>query len=258
MNGMTKIIDNFVQRFATMDDYDVSETTTETHPVPDTLMVDAVNGSVTVSMSERDDVRLTYTKRGQTAGELDDVKVHTVTEARNMEVTVSYPDSSGVSVDIELEVPDQVSVSQISTTNGKIDLEDIAGDPQLRTRNGQITVEGCDGYVDAKTTNGSIEIRETTGVDHVETVNGAISIELRSMRQDTVIESSSGKIDVQAGTVDADVVITTKVGSIDAPLLDKHSSAIGHVKVDGTLGSGGNTLRLSNSLGKVRLRPLDS
>ncbi|MFC7072298.1 hypothetical protein ACFQJ7_05345 [Halovenus rubra] len=258
MNGMTEAIGNFVQRFTTTRDLEVSEMTTETHPVPTSVSVDAVNGSVSVIGSERDDVQLKYTKHGPSEAKLDELKVHTITESGQLQVTVSYPGNSPGKVDIELCVPCELKVSHVSTTNGRIDLQDIDGNPRLRTQNGEITVSGCSGYVDAETTNGSISIEDTDGVDHAKSVNGKIGLDLCSVRQDTVIKSSSGQIEVRTGEIDVAVTISTKVGVIDAPIFDKQPTGVGHVSVEDELGSAQHSLDISNSVGSIRFESLES
>lgn len=252
-NRLTQLVNSLVVGGTT----DTTRSTTETHPVPESLSVHGLNGSVAVTGTARDDVLLWYEKRGPSNADLDEVRVHTSLTDGELAVTVNHPARSQVSVSIELEIPRGLPLSAIRITNGSISVEGVGGNPELETKHGGITVERCDGFVDARSTNGSIEVRDAAGIDHAESTNGSLTLDIQAIRGETTIQTTTGGIDVRAGNLDATVSIETNVGSIDAPPFEQQSTGIGHTAVNGTLGTGEHTLIISNAVGRVQFRTMD-
>lgn len=237
----------------------VEQTNAETYPRPMSLAVRNVNGPVSITGTDREDVEVRYTKRGPSRSALDRVSVETsVDDADGLRIAVDDPDSGRTAVDLEIAVPRRLALKAIRTANGAIDVRGTAGDAALETKNGRIAVADHEGYVDARTNNGAIDLTDVSGIDHVETTNGNVRADVRSIRTDAAIETTAGGIDVRIGSIDADVVIETNVGSIDAPLVGATSSTIGRTVVEGTVGDGGPTLRLANTVGSIRLRSMES
>lgn len=146
-------------------------------------------------------------------------------------------DRNDVSVHFTLLVPDGVNVD-VTTVNGSINVERVAGTVAAKTVNGNIDARSTSGPVHAKTVNGSIRAAMgTLGNDDLryETVNGAITLEL------------------PRGT-DADLDISTVHGSVNTDFPVTIQGSISRRRLRGSIGAGGHVLKASTVNGSVNLR----
>jgi len=197
------------------------------------------------------------------------------------------------SVHFEIEVPSRTQ-TQVRTGGGSVTLSNLRGESELKTSGGSINVSGLTGRLDAHTSGGSIHLREVTGDTRVETSGGPIEVD--SLDGSLNAHTSGGPINIDrvTGYVEAKTsggpisvnfgrgntrggVLETSGGSIEASLdrsanLDIDASTSGgHVESElpvrvvgtisgsslhGSLGSGGETLRLHTSGGSIHLKSL--
>ena len=124
------------------------------------------------------------------------------------------------------------------TSGGSVDLEKISGDIRAHSSGGGIHIKEAGGRVDADTSGGSIEATFTPG----------------NARGGT-LESSGGGI-----TVSLDPAVSLAIDahgnsvSSDLPLTVQGEFSRGNLR--GTLGHGGENLRLRTSGGSVRIRAI--
>lgn len=117
-----------------------------------------------------------------------------------VEYTVELPagvDVRGQTENGAIELSDVNNV-EVSTSNGRISLEDVTGRVEVGTSNGRI--EGSelsgDGII-AKTSNGSIELELATPQDvRANTSNGAITLRVPAGDYEVVTETSNGGTNV--------------------------------------------------------------
>jgi hypothetical protein len=182
--------------------------------------------------------------------------------------------------------------AKLDTSGGGIEVHDLAGDLDADTSGGSITLRDIRGRIRAQTSGGGIEGSTLDGPVHAESSGG--SIELDTVTGDIVADTSGGsiRIDGAGGRVQAD----TSGGGIEAsfapgnsrggsletsgggirvrldPASDLSIEASGNTvetdlpiqvrgrvsrdRLSGTLGKGGNTLRLETSGGGVHIQPL--
>jgi len=197
------------------------------------------------------------------------------------------------SVHFEVQVPTQTQ-TELRTGGGSVEISSLRGESQLKTSGGSIKVSGLNGRLDAKTSGGSIHLREVTGDARVDTSGGPIEVaELEgslnahtsggSIRVERVTgyveaKTSGGPISVNFGRGNArGGVLETSGGSIEAELyrsanleIDASTSGgsvtsdlpirvVGKISgsnLHGSLGSGGETLRLHTSGGSIHIRAL--
>ena len=197
------------------------------------------------------------------------------------------------SVHFEVEVPTQTQ-TEVRTGGGSVELSGLRGDSELRTSGGSIHVSALTGRLDAKTSGGSIHLREVTGDTRADTSGGPI--EVASLDGSLNAHTSGGpiRIDRVTGYVEAKTsggpitvnfgrgngrggVLETSGGSIEANLdrsanleIDASTSGgsvtsdlpirvVGKISpssLHGSLGSGGETLRLHTSGGSIHIRAL--
>lgn len=268
-------------------DYPVTETETLRFDRPDALVVDGENGDVTVQSAERDDVAVEVTRRAESQADIERIGVESSGGGDSpLRLAVVREDDTDGAVDLAITVPEALPVERVVTVNGQIDadgvtlvraetdngsveLSDVAtetvettngsvtvtdatGDLQVETTNGSVTVERVDGFVDVSTTNGSVTVRDAAGVDGIETNAGSIDAEVTAIRGSTTIQSRVGSVEILAAAgLDADVSLTTNLGSIVAPAFDTDASGVGKVTTGGTVGDGGDRLRVETRAGKI-------
>lgn len=124
------------------------------------------------------------------------------------------------------------------TSGGSITLDRVTGDIRAHSSGGGIRIVGAGGRVKADTSGGSIEAsfgRGNARGGSLETSGGGIAVSLDP--------NVSLEIDASGNSVRADVPITI-------------GGEISHRRLRGTLGKGGETLRLRTSGGSVRIQAL--
>jgi hypothetical protein len=201
--------------------------------------------------------------------------------------------SEHISVHFEIEVPSQTQ-TEIRTGGGSIRLSSLRGDSELKTSGGAIDVSGLSGRLDAKTSGGSIHLQEVDGdarvdtsggrievasldgslnahtsggpihVDRVtghveaETSGGPISVNFgRGNLRGGVLETSGGSIEVELDrSANLEIDASTSGGSVTSDLPIRVVGKISSSSLHGSLGSGGETLRLHTSGGSIHIRAL--
>ena len=173
-----------------------------------------------------------------------------------------------------IRVDDLTGDLDANTSGGSIHLTSVQGTIRVETSGGGIEGRSLDGPVHAESSGGSIELEKVTGDLDAETSGGGIRIVDAGgrVRADTsggsieasftkgnskggTLESSGGGIEVSLDP-EADLSIQASGNSVktDLPLRVQGEISRGHLS--GSLGKGGNTLRLHTSGGSVRIQGL--
>ncbi len=234
------------------------------------------NGNVTIRRWDQSQVKVFAKKKTHRGGKLENVKVEvTLGETMNIE-TIHLVRNPKVSVTYDVQVPAEVIVQYVDTSNGKISLEGTQGDVTVKSSNGKIEIEhvkgnidaktsngkieiaDVDGFVNAQTSNGSVEIKEVTGVRGVKTSNGGIEVEIPAIGDKEVqIKTSNGAVKVYLSPeLNANIEIKTSNGKITIEDLEIVASKISKNQVQGELGDGGPKIFVKTSNGKIDLHKL--
>jgi DUF4097 and DUF4098 domain-containing protein YvlB len=179
-------------------------------------------------------------------------------------------DTSGGSISVR----DLVGDLDGDTSGGSIDLKNIKGRVRVETSGGGIEAASIDGPVHAQSSGGSIELQKVTGDIDADTSGGSIRIVEAGgrVRADTSgggieasftkgnsrggsLETSGGGIEVSVDS-GADLAIDASGSSVKADIPILVHGEISRGSLQGTLGKGGNTLRLHTSGGSVRIQAL--
>jgi DUF4097 and DUF4098 domain-containing protein YvlB len=177
-------------------------------------------------------------------------------------------DTSGGGIRIE----DLVGDLSADTSGGSIDLKDIKGKIRVETSGGGIDGVNLDGEVHAESSGGSIELQKVTGDIDAETSGGGIrivdaggrihadtsggSIEASFTKGNSAggtLETSGGGIEVSVDP-QADLSISASGSSVKTELPIRVQGEISRGSLTGSLGKGGNSLRLHTSGGSVRIQ----
>lgn len=205
-----------------------------------TLDLEATNGSITVTGSDRNDVVVEETIR------FEDASREEVTEyldehatgykQTNNTVRIRGPRLNGdgwwgsdddVQYRYRVQVPRQFS-TRLQTSGGSLTITDlegsvdgktaggsvtterITGNVQVHTAGGSLALRGIDGQVQGRTAGGSIEVEDVTGPLNVRTAGGSIRI---SEVDDSVTAKTAGG-SVQVERVDGTVEARTSGGDV--------------------------------------------
>lgn len=248
---------------------------TETYPADErtALSVFAHNGDVTVTGTDRDDVRVDAVKRATgDESDLDRVRIEVSEEFESITVRVDRdeenPPDETVSVDLDIGVPAGMDINNLSTTNGDVDLEDAGGDAdleytgdtRLQTENGDLRAVGVEGFPSLETTNGDVTVEGGRGVTWAATTNGDVDVEMEAFpaRESITLHSTNGDVTASVPEdLDANVTLVTGTGEAEVVDLSLSDTTTTWTLIEGVLGEGGPTFGLESTTGDVTLRRLE-
>jgi DUF4097 and DUF4098 domain-containing protein YvlB len=140
------------------------------------------------------------------------------------------------SVRVVLQVPKSADLD-VRTGDGSVDVAPVAGRLSISTGDGGITVDGLQGEIQLHTGDGSIRATGLGGQLRADTGDGGITLR--------VPEDLGAEIDADTG--DGQIVL-------DKPL--SVTGSVGRSSVKGTLGAGGQLVRIHTGDGTIRLQRL--
>jgi len=157
-----------------------------------------------------------------------------------------------------IEVSHLTGDLRADTSGGHIRVHQIQGDTQLTTSGGGIEAVSVDGRLRVHTSGGSVRIEGVTGRVDARTSGGSIeAIFSRGNGRGGVLETSGGSIYAKVDpAANLEVDASTSGGSASTGLPLRVAGTTSRHIVRGTLGSGGELLRLHTSGGSVRLDAL--
>jgi hypothetical protein len=174
-----------------------------------------------------------------------------------------------------IQVPRQTSL-ELKTGGGDMRMADLEGTFRLKTSGGDVEVTDAKGNLDGMTSGGDMGVRQLSGNLVLHTSGGDIRAEgiggrvdvhtsggdvvvslVRGNAQGGEVETSGGEISVAVDpSVSLDVEASAGGGDIDSDLPLTVTGNVSHSSLRGTLGKGGELLRLHTTGGDIRLRPL--
>jgi len=170
-------------------------------------------------------------------------------------------------VDFKVHAPKSVD-ARIETQNGRVHVENLAGNLKIVTDNGQIDAETTGNALDVKTTNGQIKAGFAGQLLKLRSTNGQIAADLtRCGKIGGEISTVNGVIEIMVGSeTSCELSATTENGQVRcqpdlkrAPW-DKNITSNSrrpwsrHGVARGILGAGGEKLRLTCQNGGILIR----
>ncbi len=240
------------------------------------LEVDNLNGAVEITAGTEPIARVNATlSTVYGTSELDRVQVRVTTDSVLRVETLHPSPPARVSVNYQIVIPREVRIATIQSSNGGISVRDAAGTTSLITSNGPITVETFRGDVDARSSNGAVQLvdvdgvvsastsnaeillQNVTAITHAETSNGRIIADVLSVSRNVSLRTSNARVIIQiAPGLNADLSLSTSNGQIlltNVPVTVRQSS---NTDLQGTIGSGGNSITVITSNGDIEVRML--
>jgi hypothetical protein len=233
---------------ARADDYALKEpfTRTSAFSPTGTLVVDNINGNVTVRAWDKNEILIEGVKSAKSREELERIDLTMdVSESRaHLKVKLPKRERSWfgggtirAAVRFTIRVPATAVLQSVETVNASV------------------TVDAIRGPVHAETVNGSIDANDLFGDAHLETVNGAIHADFARLAQGQRLsfETVNGQITVRlpekAGFSLESSVVNGQV-DCDFPLqLKQHSRR----SINGTVGDGGASVSAETVNGSISI-----
>jgi hypothetical protein len=159
--------------------------------------------------------------------------------------------SSGGSIRVE-EIKGSV---EVDTSGGSIDGDSVTGRLEARTSGGSIRLERVGGDVLAHTSGGSIRIEDAGGRVDAKTSGGSVDVAFaKDNGHGGELETSGGGVTVRLDrSANLNLEASTSAGSVSSDLPIQVVGTLSKSHLSGTIGSGGETLRLHSDGGPVRI-----
>src|SRR5581483_1169370 len=186
------------------------------------ISLENFNGSVQIAGWDQENVDISGAKYGATPEARDAVRIDVVPAPDSVAIrTIRPSERRNVGARYVVRVPRRTQLDRVTTSNGSLRVNDVAGPARVKTSNGSLKVFNLAGSFDGGTSNGSVELENIKG--------------------DCTIKTSNGRVRAQGvgGAFEA----TTSNGSVDAAVGELHP---GGVRVSTSNGS--ITVRLARSV----------
>jgi DUF4097 and DUF4098 domain-containing protein YvlB len=208
------------------------------------VSLENINGNVTVTGWERNEVQVDAVKKARDQQKLDEARIEVDASSDSVQIKTKYPEghtnNNPATVTYELHVPRLARLDHINLVNGSLEVSQVNGD------------------IDANLVNGKTDLHDLSGRLNISAVNGTITANFRTLDnvKEIHLKSVNGAINLGLpASPNAEVSVSTVNGGIttDFPLQIKGKFMGQHM--DGTLGSGGTHIDISNVNGSVRIGP---
>ncbi len=221
------------------------------------IRLDNVNGRVEIIGSDRSDVVIQALKHGKTRESVEATKINVAASPDEIAIHTEQPSgetgfsaiwswlknggNNNATVDYAIQVPRQARLANISSVNGRIEIDDVSGD------------------IAASAVNGEMQVHDAAGSLKLSTVNGRIVAELVSLSrgQSVSLSGVNGRIEVTLpADADADVSVSTVNGHITSEfpsLIVKKDFPISQ-HLNTTLGKGGANIKAYTVNGSISIQ----
>jgi DUF4097 and DUF4098 domain-containing protein YvlB len=144
------------------------------------------------------------------------------------------------------------------TSGGPIRLREVTGNANIATSGGPIDVDALDGNLQAHTSGGGIRINKVSGYVEAKSSGGPIRVTYSpGSRRGGELETSGGSIEVSIDpSANLNLDASTSGGSVTSDLPVRVVGTASHSSMRGSIGSGGEELRLHTSGGSIHIRAL--
>lgn len=215
--------------------------------------LDAVNGLIEIHGSNSNAVVVDAVVHGRTSGSVDAVKINIDSQTDRVAVHTKLPSSTirfswtwpwfendDVRVDYTVQVPQHARLADITSVNGRIAIDGIAGD------------------IAASTVNGETQIKDAAGNLKLSTVNGRITanMNLLGAGQSVSLDAVNGQVDLALpDTADVNFSVNTVNGGItsDFPSLQPKKEFPVGSSLNGKLGNGSATVKATTVNGTIKI-----
>jgi DUF4097 and DUF4098 domain-containing protein YvlB len=208
------------------------------------VSLDNINGNVEITGWDRNEVQIDAVKKARDQQRLDEARIDVNAASDSVEIKTRYPEghtnNNPASVHYQLHVPQNARLDRINLVNGSLSVQKVSGEVNANLVNGKLRVDDLAGRADLSTVNGGIEANYAS-------LNNVRDIKLKSV---------NGSIELGLpDSPNAQIKASTMSGGIrtDFPL-QVQGGYVGK-SLNGTLGSGGMRIEVSNINGSIHIGP---
>lgn len=210
-----------------------------------------INGSVHIAAWDRDEVKVDAVKSAGSKERLDEATIEVSAEPNSISIHTEYPGhdhtfnfgdgehNNPAKVEYTITVPRKARLDEINLVNGRLDVQDVAGEVHASCVNGRIQAHNLQGPAELETVNGELDAsvdRLPSSELKLSSVNGRLRLTL----------PSDAKAELKASTVSGSI-------SNEFGLPVTRHQYVGH-SLHGQLGGGGTLVKLSNVNGSIEIR----
>ena len=215
------------------------------------LELENINGPVHITGWDRPEVKVDAVKSAWSKERLAEATIEIDASGDRISIRTKYPNHDHTNnfggddehdnparVEYTISVPRQASLDEINLVNGRLDIQDVAGEVHASCVNGRMQVRNLQGRAKLSTVNGELEATveqmPSSGLK-LSSVNGVLRLTL----------PSDASAEVEASTVSGHI-------SNDFGLTAIRHQYVGH-SLHGQLGGGGAHVKLSNVNGTIEI-----
>ena len=199
-----------------------------------------LNGAISVDSWDQPQAEVKIIKRGKAGTDIQNVPVNIKNDKDGLSVDATQV-RGDIQVSFEIHLPRNLGAVRFASTNGAINVSDVAGNIVIEATNGKISLDNVSGLERAITVNGVIEADLTSAPkDHpvkLETTNGEINLSITPDFNATLEASTvHGSINIDDG--------------INIPV--QKSRPFGQ-RASGPIGKGGQPLTVTTVNGSISI-----
>ena len=206
------------------------------------VSLENINGNIEITGWDKNEVQIDAVKSARDQQRLDEAKIEVEGSGDAVHIQTRYPEGQSnnnpASVHYTLHVPAGAQLEKINLVNGSLEISQVRGEVNANLVNGKLKAHDLAGRADLSTVNGSSDVSYGTLANvsevKISAVNGSINLVLPPSANAEVSASSV------SGSIKSDFPINVESGFV------------GH-RVNGTLGSGGTKIDLSNVNGSTHI-----
>src|SRR5271169_4999089 len=124
------------------------------------ISLDNINGNVTITGWERNEVQIDAVKKAGNQQKLDEARIEVDASSDSVHIRTRYPEghnnNNPATVTYELHVPLVAHLDSINLVNGSLDVSQVSGDIKADLVNGKANVHDLAGRAELSSVNGTI------------------------------------------------------------------------------------------------------
>lgn len=219
--------------------------TLETSPLT-AVDLSTFNGAIEVQVHDQPSVDMTvdYKAYGESEGDAQEkceqLDCEITAEEGILKLKATKPSGLWMaSAKFKLMVPSDIDLV-LQTSNGTVDVADVAGIVDVNTSNGTVNLTRVGGDMKVRTSNGRVNAKDCTGTFDVNTSNGRVSFAGVMVGDANRISTSNGKVTLElASEIPMELESKTSNGSVNCGLNVIDTISKGKRSFHGIIGNGG-------------------
>ncbi len=192
--------------FPHTENYTVSENTQVA------VLAGDVDGDIRVESWGKDYVQVTWTRKTNWGkDQLQNAAAAVTQSAGRLDIeTRLTADEAKLTLDYDIKVPRQVTLTRVGAATGTTTLQGTAGDTVISAESGDISVKNTSGYLDIAAGKGNLRLEGTTGGARLATADSRIEV----LNVDGEVKAATSNGDITVRGCKGDVTLETSQGSI--------------------------------------------